>query len=68
MVVNILVGYIFASMSFFLGNKKRDLSDKCRDNGDSKKLRKQSDSFSSLSYEIFKDGLNSSELEKLLVC
>ena len=54
-------------MSFFLGNKKRDLSDKCRDSGDSKKLRKQSDSFSSLSNEIFKDGLNSSELAKLLV-
>ena len=55
-------------MSFFLGNKKRDLSDKSRDGEDSKKLREQSDSLSSLSDEVFADGLNSPELAKLLVC
>ena len=51
-------------MSFFLGNKKRDLSDKSRDGEDSKKLREQSDSLSSLSDEVFADGLNSPELVK----
>ena len=55
-------------MSFFLGNKKRDLSDKSRDGEDSKKRREQSDSLSSLSDEVFADGLNSPELAKLLVC
>ena len=55
-------------MSFFLGNKNRDLSDKSRDDEDSKKLREQSDSFSSLSDEVFADGLNSPELAKLLAC
>ena len=55
-------------MKFFLGNKKRDLSDKSRDGEDSKKLREQSDSLSSLSDEVFADGLNSPELAKLLVC
>ena len=55
-------------MSFFLGNKKRDLSDKSRDGEDSKKLRERSDSLSSLSNEVFTDDLNSPELAKLLVC
>ena len=55
-------------MSFFLRNKKRDLSDKSRDGEDSKKLQEQSDSLSSLSDEVFADGLNSPELAKLLVC
>ena len=55
-------------MSFFLANKKRDLSDKSRDGEDSKKRREQSDSLSSLSDEVFADGLNSPELAKLLVC
>ena len=55
-------------MSFFLGNKKRDLSDKSRDGEDSKKLREQSDSLSSLSDEVFAGGLNSPELAELLVC
>ena len=56
-------------MSFFLGSKKRDLSDKSRDGGeDSKNLRKQIDSLSSLSNEVFADGLHSPELAKLLVC
>ena len=56
-------------MSFFLGNKKRqDLSDKSRDGEDSEKLRERSDSPSSLSVEVFADGLNSPELAKLLVC
>ena len=55
-------------MSFFLGNKKRDLSDKSRDGEDSKKLRERSDSLSSLSNEVLADDLNSPELAKLLVC
>ena len=54
-------------MSFCLGNKKRDLSDKSRDGEDSIKLREQSDSLISLSDEVFADGLNSPELAKLLV-
>ena len=55
-------------MSFFLRNKKRGPSDKSRDGEDSKKRREQSDSLSSLSDEVFADGLNSPELAKLLVC
>ena len=54
-------------MSFFLGNKKRDLSNKSRDGGDSNKLLEQSDSLSSPSDEVFTDGLKSPELAKLLV-
>ena len=53
-------------MSFFLGSKKRDLSDKSKDGEDSKKV-KESDSLSSLPDEVFSDGLNSPELAKLLV-
>ena len=52
-------------MSFFLENKKRDFSNKCED---SRKRREQGDSLSSLSDEVFTDGLNSPELAKLLVC
>ena len=55
-------------MSFFLGNKKRDLSEKSRDAEDSKQRREQSDSLSSLPDVVFADGLNSPELAKLLVC
>ena len=55
-------------MSFFLRNKKRDFSNKSRDGEDSRKRREQSDSFSSLSDEVFADVLNSPELAKLLVC
>ena len=56
-------------MSFFLGNKKRQvLSDKSRDGEDSEKLRERSDSPNSLSVEVFANGLNSPELAKLLVC
>ena len=57
-------------MSFLLANKKRDLYDKSRDGEDSKKKkrREQSDSLSSISDEVFADGLNSPELVKLLVC
>ena len=51
-------------MSFFLGSKKRDLSDKSRDGEDSKKLKR---SLSSLPDEVLSDGLNSPELAKLLV-
>ena len=53
-------------ISFFLGNRKRDLSDKSKDGEDSKKV-KESDSVSSLPDEDFSDGLNSPELIKLLV-
>ena len=53
-------------MSFFLGNKKRDLSDKSKDGEDSKK-EKGSDSLSSLPDKDFSDGLNSPELAKLLI-
>ena len=55
-------------MSFFLGNKKRDLSGKSRDDEDKKKLREQIDCLSSLSDEVFADDLNSPELAKLLAC
>ena len=54
-------------MSFLGGSKKRDLSDKSRDGEDSKKIREQSDSLSSLSDDVFADGLNSPEIAKLLV-
>ena len=50
-------------MSFFLGSKKRDLSDKSRDGEDSKKV-KESHNLSSLLDEVFSDGLNSLELAK----
>ena len=53
-------------MSFFLGNKKRDFSDKSKDGEDSKKVN-ESDSLSSLPDKVFSDGLNSPELAKLLV-
>ena len=53
-------------MSFFLGSKKRDLSDKSRDGEDSEKV-KESDSLSSVPDQVFSDGLNSWELAKLLV-
>ena len=53
-------------MSFFLGSKKRDLSDKSKDGEDSKKV-KESDSLSPLPDEVFSDGLSSLELAKLLV-
>ena len=53
-------------MSFFLGSKKRDISDKSKDGEDSKKV-KESDSLSSLPDEVFSDGLNSPELAKLLI-
>ena len=53
-------------MSFFLGSKKRDLSNKSKDGEDSKKV-KESDSLSSLPDKVFSDGLNSPELAKLLI-
>ena len=46
-------------------SKKRDLSDKSRDGEDSKKV-KESDILSSLTDEVFSDGLNSPGLAKLL--
>ena len=54
-------------MSFFLGSKKRDLSDKSRNGEDAKKIRDESDSISSLPDDVFADGLNSPEIAKLLV-
>ena len=53
-------------MSFFLGSKKRDLSDKSKDGKDSKKI-KESDSLSSLPDKAFPDVLNSPELAELPV-
>ena len=53
-------------MSFCLGSRKRDLSDKLKDGEDSKKV-KESDSLNSLPDKIFSDGLNSPELAKLLI-
>ena len=55
-------------MVFFLGNRNRDLSDKSRDDEDSKTRSEQSNSLRSLSDEAFADGLNTPELAKLLVC
>ena len=54
-------------MKFFLGNKKRDLSDKSRNGEDAKKVKKNNESAGSLSDEIFSDGLSSSECAKILV-
>ena len=54
-------------MSFFLGNKKRDLSDKSRYGEDAKKVKQKAESTASLSDEVFSDGLNSPECAKILV-
>ena len=59
--ISVVIGY----MSFFLGSRKKDLSDKSKDREDSKKV-KESNSLSSLPDEVFPDGLNSPELAKLL--
>ena len=48
-----------------MGSKKRDLSDKSREEEDSKKVKESDKSF--LPEETFSDGLNSPELAKLLV-
>ena len=50
---------------FFMGSKKRDLSDKSREGEDSKKVKESDKSF--LPEETFSDGLNFPELAKLLV-
>ena len=55
-------------MDFLLGRKeKRDLSDKSRDGEDCKKVKEHSDSLSSLSDEVFADGLNSPEIAKIFL-
>ena len=54
-------------MSVFLGSKKRDLSDKSRNGGDSKKHKENSDSASSLPDNVFSDGFNSPECAKILI-
>ena len=53
-------------MSLFLGNKKRDLSDKLRDGEDSNNV-KENDSLSSLPQQRPFSSFNSPELAKLLV-
>ena len=53
-------------MSLFLGNKKRDLSDKLRDGEDSNNV-KENDSLSSLPQQRLFSSFNSPELAKLLV-
>ena len=52
-------------MNFFLGNKKRDLSDKSRNGEDAKKVKENAESTGSLSDEVFSDGLNSSECDRV---
>ena len=54
-------------MSFFLGSKKRDLSDQSQNGEDTKKHRENSDSASSLPDDDFSYGLNSAEYAKILV-
>ena len=54
-------------MSFFLGSKNKDLSDKSRNGGASKKLRENSDNASSLPDDVFSDNFNSPECAKMLV-
>ena len=54
-------------MSFFLGNKKRGLSDKSRNGEDAKKSKENTESTGSLSDEVFNDGLNSPECAKILL-
>ena len=54
-------------MSFFLENRKRDLSDKSRNGEDAKKVKENAESTGSLSDEVFSDGLNSPECAKILV-
>ena len=58
--------YIVDYNEFFLGNKKRDISEKSRDEEYSKKV-KERDNLSSLPDEVLSDGLNSPEVAKLLV-
>ena len=53
-------------MSFFLRNKKTDLSDKSRNVEDAKKVKKSAESTGSLTDEVFSDGLNSPESAKIL--
>ena len=54
-------------MSFFLGNKKRDWSDKSRNGKDAKKVNENDESTGFLSEEVFSDGVNSQECAKILV-
>ena len=54
-------------MSFFLGNKKRDLGGKSRNGEDVKKVKENAESTGSLSDEVFSHGLNSLECAKILV-
>ena len=54
-------------MSFFLGNKKRDLRDKSRNREDPKKVKGNAESTGFLSDEVFSDFLNSPECTKILV-
>ena len=64
-LLGILCNVIYTVDYNELLSKKRDLSDKSRDGEDSKKV-KESDILSSLTDEVFSDGLNSPGLAKLL--
>ena len=50
-------------MSFFLGSKKRDLSDKSKNGEDSKKHRENK----SLPDDVFSDSFKSPECTKILI-
>ena len=56
-------------MSFFLGGKKRDLSDgsKSRDGDDSKEVKEQYESINSMPDDVFTDGLSSPNCVKMLI-
>ena len=54
-------------MSFFLGNMKRDLSDKSKNVEDANQVKENVESTCSLSDEVFSDGVNSPECAKILV-
>ena len=54
-------------MSFYLGNKKRDLTDKSGNGEDVKKVKENAESTGSLSDEVFGVGLNSPDYAKILM-
>ena len=52
---------------FFLGSKKRNLSDKSRNSEDGKKDRESSDIARSLPDDVFSGGFNSPKCARLLI-
>ena len=54
-------------MSFYLGNKKRHLTDKSGNGEDAKKVKENAETTGSLSDEAFGDGLNSPDYAKILM-